>query len=168
MRKRCETILKAVCEHNLIVERHSVLLICLSLVCRVVLARSQKCQTARTAFLCLSPWLGWHSDCGTDGRQLHLSGFLCLLFGNQWLHYRRPVQLHSLAVSRAVCSVCLLVSHSLGLYLIGFWQTSSSVYISLHILLYPASYFSSNSGCSAVDHICLYTIMTLRAPIRWW
>lgn len=86
--------------------------ICLSLVCCVMLARSQKCQTERTAFLCLSPWPSWHSGCGTDGRQLHLSGFLYLLFGNQWLHYRRPVQLHSLAVSWAVCSVCLSACQS--------------------------------------------------------
>lgn len=84
----------------------------LSLVGCVLLAQSQKCQTERTAFLCLSPWLGWHSGCGTDGRQLHLSGFLYLLFGNQWLHYRRPVQLHSLAVSWAVCSVCLSACQS--------------------------------------------------------
>lgn len=80
-----------------------------------MLAQSQKCQTERTAFLCLSPWLGWHSGCGTDGRQLHLSGFLYLLFGNQWLHYRRPVQLHSLAVSWAVCSVCLSACQSFSL-----------------------------------------------------
>lgn len=109
-------------EHNHMAEHseHScVFLICLSLVCCVMLAQSQKCQTERTAFLCLSPWPGWHSGCGTDGRQLHLSGFLYLLFGNQWLHYRRPVQLHSLAVSEAVCSVCLSFSWAVSNWILA-------------------------------------------------
>lgn len=86
----------------------------------IVLAQSQKCQTERTALLCLSlPGWVWHSGCGTDGRHLHLSHFLYLLFGKQWLHYHRAVQLHSLAVSRAVCSLSLPACHSF------FWIASN-------------------------------------------
>lgn len=132
-------------EHNHMAEcsEHScVFLICLSLVCCVMLAQSHKCQTERTAFLCLSPWPGWHSGCGTDGRQLHLSGFLYLLFGNQWLHYRRPVQLHSLAVSEAVCSVCLSFSWAVSNWILAgmliahsaaFAISSSVLYLSLYL-----------------------------------
>lgn len=77
---------------------------------------------------CLSPWLGWHSGCGTDGRQLHLSGFLYLLFRNQWLHYHRPVQLHSLAVSWAVCSVCLSACLSFS-WAVSNWILASTLII---------------------------------------
>lgn len=122
------------------IEHSCMFLICLSLVCSIMLAQSQKCQTERTAFLCLSPWLGWHSGCGTDGRQLHLSGFLYLLFRNQWLHYHRPVQLHSLAVSWAVCSVCLSACLSFS------WAVSNWILASTLIVHCAAFAMSSPSS----------------------
>lgn len=128
-------------EHS---EHSCVLPICLSVVCGVVLAQSQKCQTERTAFLCLSRWLGWHSGCGTDGRQLHLSGFLYLLFGNQWLHYRRPVQLHSLAVSWALClSACQSFS----------WAVSNWILAGMLIAHCAAFAISSSTSASIMTSI---------------
>lgn len=146
-------------QHNSIAEQHSehsyVLLICLSLVCCVVLAQSQKCQTEKTAFLCLSPWPGWHSGCGTDGRQLHLSGFLYLLFGNQWLHYRRPVQLHSLAVSWAVCSVCLSACQSFS------WAVSNWILASM-LIVHCAAY------CALFLYLSLYLDVHLPSACFSW
>ncbi len=136
--------------------KHScVFLVCL--VCCVMLAQSQKCQTERTAFLCLSPWLGWHSGCGTDGRQLHLSGFLYLLFGNQWLHYRRPVQLHSLAVSWAVCSVCLSACQS-------FSQAVSNWILAGELIAHCAAFAISFSSLS----FSLYLDVSLQSDFFSW
>lgn len=88
-------------------------------------------------------WLSWHSGCGTDGRQLHLSGFLYLLFGNQWLHYRRPVQLHSLAVSWAVCSVCLSACQSFS-WAVSNWILAGGLitYSAAFAISFPSLYFS--------------------------
>lgn len=100
------------------------LLICLRLVFGVVLAPSQKCQTERTAFLCVS--LPGQADtvaaAQTADSCISLASSICYLETSDFITADECSCTLWLSPGLSALSVCLLVSHSLGLNLIGFWQ----------------------------------------------